>query len=88
MTKNIDKLEADARRANAALRAARRDMARREREALLSAQTALGARLAALAGADTAEAVEALSARLSDDTLRAVVEPPAQAETPQWGVEG
>lgn len=88
MTKNIDKLEADARRANAALRAARRDIARREHEALVSAQTALGARLACLAGADTAETVEALSARLSDDALRMVVVPPAQVETPRWGVEG
>ena len=88
MTKNLDKLEADARRANAALRAARRDAARREREALVSAQTALGARLSAAKGADTAEAVAALAARLSDDALRAVEERPARAEASQWEAEG
>ena len=54
----------------------------------MSAQTALGARLSAAKGADTAEAVAALAARLSDDALRAVEERPARAEASQWEAEG
>lgn len=88
MTKTIDKLEANARRANAALRAAKRDMARRDREAFVSAKLAFADRCAELAGADTAEAMAAMSDRLSDDVLRRVIEPPAPVEAPQWGAEG
>lgn len=87
MSKNIEKLEAAARKANADLRAARRDKARREKQALLSAYEALGQRVSAMAGADTAESVQALSERLTDDAIRDLVQLPTQPENPQWGFE-
>ena len=91
--KNIAKLEAEASRVNAQLRAARRDKKRREREAYVSACCSLGERVAGIANADTPEAVSALCERLDDDALRSLVKPsdpdgtsiPASPDEPQWG---
>jgi len=83
-TTNIEKLEAERRRLDREIRAAKRAAAKKEKEALLSAQHSLGVSLAEAVGADTPEQVEwlreALISGQPSERLRERIAQLAQAD--------
>jgi len=69
MTNNITQLEAKKRALNAKLKTAKQAAAKAQKAQLLHARQALGVHLAGAVGADTCEAVAALSDALSTDQV-------------------
>ena len=86
-TKKIAEMEAQRRKLDREIKAAKRAEAKRQREALLSARQALGVWLAESVGADTQEAVARLREALSTGQVQRYLAEKVSAESPDTSAQ-
>lgn len=87
MTKDIERMEAERRRLDREIRAAKRAKAKAEQQALLSERHHLGVKLSEAVGADTVEKIHTLAGLIFDtgrvDVLRDELAKVTTAELPE-----
>ncbi len=86
-TKKIADMEAQRRKLDREIKAAKRAEAKRQRDALLSARQALGVWLAESVGADTPEAVTRLREALSTGQVQGHLAAKVSAESPDTSAQ-